>query len=63
MITAIKFWNEPNNMSHWDYSIDPEWKDFSEMIGLAARRVRELAPHLTLVLGGSHRSIRPLLRS
>lgn len=52
MITAIKFWNEPNNMSHWDYSIDPEWKDFSGMIGLAARRVRELAPHLTLVLGG-----------
>lgn len=52
MITAIKFWNEPNNMSHWDYGLDPEWKDFSEMIGLAARRVRELAPHLTLVLGG-----------
>jgi beta-xylosidase len=52
MITAIKFWNEPNNKSHWDYELDPEWREFSEMIGLAARRVRALAPHLTLVLGG-----------
>jgi len=52
MITAIKFWNEPNNKSHWDYERDPEWKDFSEMTSLAARRVRELAPDLTLVLGG-----------
>lgn len=52
MITAIKFWNEPNNKSHWDYERDPEWKDFSEMTRLAAQRVRELAPDLTLVLGG-----------
>ena len=52
MITAIKFWNEPNNMSHWDFQIDPGWKDFSEMTRLAAQRVRELAPDLTLVLGG-----------
>jgi len=52
MITAIKFWNEPNNISHWDFQLDPEWKDFSEMTGLAAQRVRELAPDLTLVLGG-----------
>lgn len=52
MITAIKFWNEPNNKSHWDYELDPEWKDFSEMMRLAAECVRSLAPHLTLVLGG-----------
>lgn len=52
MITAIKFWNEPNNKSHWDNELDPEWKDFSEMTALAAQRVRALAPHLTLVLGG-----------
>jgi beta-xylosidase len=52
MITAIKFWNEPNNISHWDFQLDPEWKDFSEMTRLAAQRVRALAPHLTLVLGG-----------
>ncbi len=52
MITAIKFWNEPNNKSHWDNEWDPEWKDFSEMVILAAQRVRALAPDLTLVLGG-----------
>lgn len=52
MIEAIKFWNEPNNFSHWDFQIDPEWKEFSEMIKIAASTVRELAPELTLVLGG-----------
>ncbi len=52
MITAIKFWNEPNNKSHWDFELDPGWKDFSAMTRMAARRVRELAPDLTLVLGG-----------
>jgi len=52
LITAIKFWNEPNNVSHWDSKLDPEWKDFSAMTVLAAQRVRELAPDLTLVLGG-----------
>ncbi len=24
-------WNEPNNLSHWDFKIDPEWKMFAEM--------------------------------
>lgn len=52
MITALKFWNEPNNVSHWDSTLDPEWRDFSEMTRLAAQRVRDLAPGLTLVLGG-----------
>lgn len=52
MIEAIKFWNEPNNMSHWDFGIDPEWKEFSYMIEIAASEVRNLCPDLTLVLGG-----------
>jgi beta-xylosidase len=52
MITAIKFWNEPNNVSHWDSKLDPQWQDFSAMVSLASRRVRELAPDLCLVLGG-----------
>ena len=52
MITALKFWNEPNNVSHWDSTLDPEWRDFSEMTRLATQRVRDLAPELTLVLGG-----------
>jgi beta-xylosidase len=52
MIEAIKFWNEPNNLSHWDFLMDPEWRIFTEMTRNAAQRVRELAPHLLLVLGG-----------
>jgi beta-xylosidase len=52
MIEALKFWNEPNNMSHWDFQIDPEWRDFAEMTRLGAAAARERCPDLTLVLGG-----------
>jgi beta-xylosidase len=52
MIEAIKFWNEPNNLSHWDFQMDPEWKEFARMTCLAAEAVRQEAPELRLVLGG-----------
>jgi beta-xylosidase len=52
MIEAIKFWNEPNNLSHWDFTMDPEWREFSYMTSLAAENVRNLSPELRLVLGG-----------
>jgi beta-xylosidase len=52
MIEAIKFWNEPNNLSHWDFKIDQQWKEFSLMTTLAAKAVRKHCPDLTLVLGG-----------
>jgi len=52
MIEAIKFWNEPNNLSHWDFQIDPDWKEFSLMVHLGIQAVRELCPDLCLVLGG-----------
>jgi beta-xylosidase len=52
MIEAIKFWNEPNNLSHWDFRMDPEWKEFARMTCLAAEAVRQEAPELRLVLGG-----------
>jgi beta-xylosidase len=45
-------WNEPNNLSHWDFQMDPEWRQFSAMTKTAARAIKELAPHLPLVLGG-----------
>ena len=45
-------WNEPNNMSHWDRALDPEWALFAEMIGLAGERIGQVAPGLTRVLGG-----------
>ena len=52
MIEAVMFWNEPNNKSHWDFEIDPEWKQFAQMVKLAAARVEEINPSLTKVLGG-----------
>ncbi|HEY9892204.1 MAG TPA: GDP-mannose 4,6-dehydratase [Candidatus Sericytochromatia bacterium] len=32
----IELWNEPNNVSEWDWTLDAEWGIFSEMIGRAA---------------------------
>jgi beta-xylosidase len=52
MIEAVKFWNEPNNLSHWDFQMDPDWDDFSEMTRLAANAVRNEYPGMKLVLGG-----------
>lgn len=52
MIEAIKLWNEPNNLSHWDFTMDPQWKLYAEMTRLAARAARALRPELRLVLGG-----------
>ena len=52
MIEALKLWNEPNNLSHWDFQMDPEWREFSEMMRLAAVAVRDVCPELPLVLGG-----------
>lgn len=52
MIEAIKFWNEPNNLSHWDFEMDPGWREFAAMTRLAAQRVRACRPWITRVLGG-----------
>jgi beta-xylosidase len=52
MITSMMLWNEPNNLSHWDFQMDPQWRQFSTMAIGAARTIKELAPGLTLVLGG-----------
>jgi beta-xylosidase len=52
MIEAVMFWNEPNNKSHWDFEIDPEWTAFAEMVRLAADAVAAESPGLPRVLGG-----------
>lgn len=52
MIEAIKLWNEPNNLSHWDFQMDPEWSAYAEMTIGAARRIRAASPGLTIVMGG-----------
>jgi beta-xylosidase len=52
MIEAAKIWNEPNNKSHWDPNIDPEWDLFAGMTRLAGQAIAAENPHLTRVLGG-----------
>jgi beta-xylosidase len=52
MIEAVMLWNEPNNLSHWDFEIDPDWSAYAKMITLAAIAIRAENPRLTRVLGG-----------
>jgi beta-xylosidase len=52
MIEAAKFWNEPNNKSHWDLELDPGWTKFATMTKLACAAVEAESPALTRVLGG-----------
>ncbi len=52
MIEAVMLWNEPNNKSHWDFEIDPEWFGFSDMIRLASEAIGAENPRLPRVLGG-----------
>ena len=52
MIEAVMLWNEPNNKSHWDPEIDPDWFLFGEMVKQASRAIRAEAPDLPQVLGG-----------
>ena len=52
MVEAVMLWNEPNNLSHWDFHLDPDWKIFARMTMAAAREIRRLNPELTIVLGG-----------
>jgi len=52
MIDSVMFWNEPNNLSHWDFELDKDWRIFAEMVRLAADAVRTENRALTRVLGG-----------
>ena len=52
MIEAVMLWNEPNNKSHWDPEVDPEWTRFGDMVKLAARAIEGVNPRMTRVLGG-----------
>jgi beta-xylosidase len=45
-------WNEPNNLSHWDFEIDKDWSIFSAMIRAAGAAVKAENPRLARVLGG-----------
>src|SRR5438045_5225325 len=52
MVEAVMLWNEPNNLSHWDFKLDPEWKMFAGMAIAASQAIRRENPELPIVLGG-----------
>jgi beta-xylosidase len=52
MIEAAMIWNEPNNKSHWDPAIDPDWSRFSSMAIAAGKAIKQANPTLPRVLGG-----------
>lgn len=52
MVEAVMLWNEPNNVSHWNFEADPGWQIFSKMVKAAGQAVRAEHFHLPRVLGG-----------
>lgn len=52
MVEAVVLWNEPNNLSHWNFQLDPGWVRFADMVKQAAAAIREVNPEIPIVLGG-----------
>ena len=52
MVEAVVLWNEPNNLSHWNFKLDPNWERFADMVKKASRAIRAVNPQLPIVLGG-----------
>ncbi len=52
MIEAAMIWNEPNNKSHWDPELDPDWSAYAAMTRLACDAIRSENAGIPCVLGG-----------
>ena len=52
MIEAVKIWNEPNNKSHWDPALDPDWSIFADTVKRAGAAIHAMNPKVKRVLGG-----------
>ena len=52
MVEGIVLWNEPNNLSHWNFHLDPDWSRFADMVTQASLAIRSVNPDLPVVLGG-----------
>jgi beta-xylosidase len=52
VLEALMLWNEPNNLSHWNFHLDAGWRRYAAMVRQAAAAVRRQAPELTIVAGG-----------
>lgn len=62
MVEAVVLWNEPNNLSHWNFHLDPGWKRFGEMVQLASGAIRAVNSELPIVLGGTSAADSDFLR-
>jgi beta-xylosidase len=52
VVEAVVVWNEPNNLSHWNFHLDRDWSRFSDMVKISSLAIREVNPDLPIVLGG-----------
>ena len=52
MIEAAMIWNEPNNKSHWDPDLDPEWSIYADTVIRSGKAIRATNAEVTRVLGG-----------
>ena len=52
MVEAVVLWNEPNNLSHWNFHLDQDWSRFADMAIGASSAIRSVNPDLPIVLGG-----------
>jgi beta-xylosidase len=52
VLEAFVLWNEPNNLSHWNFHLDPDWNRFSDMVQQASAAIRGVNPLVPIVLGG-----------
>jgi beta-xylosidase len=52
VIEAAMIWNEPNNKSHWDPEIDPDWSSYADHVIRAGNSIHAINPNVTRVLGG-----------
>jgi beta-xylosidase len=52
VVEAVMFWNEPNNLSHWDRDLDPGWERYAAMVTAAAAAVKAECGTVVRLLGG-----------
>jgi beta-xylosidase len=52
VVEAVMIWNEPNNLSHWDFELDEGWTTFGRLVREASAAIAAERPGLTRVMGG-----------
>lgn len=52
MIEAAMIWNEPNNKSHWNPELDPDWSIYADTVIRAGEAIARADPGVARVLGG-----------